>query len=305
MFPVILAIGPITISSLGLFLTLAFFFGGFSVWRRAKEEHYEDDDIFDVIFLSFFGGIVGARLLHIFLNFPDFRFYLSRWFSLAYSNQFSWLGFLIGMMYVLFLLAKKRKWKFYEFADISVLGLISAQILLLIGQFLDGSYVGKQTGLPWGLEFPGLEGKRHPLPLYEIGILLVIYFLIKWLDKRYRLFSWYQNNRGEANPGFLWLTYLAIFSVSQFLIDYVSIRTTVFWIFSSYQIFLFFFILYIWLSFWVQAGNKISLPFQKKTSTAKSETSPEPIRPPIAELKPRARERRFSRARAGKDVANL
>jgi len=234
MFPVILSIGPVTVSSLGLFFALAFIFGGFSVWRKAKEEHYEDDDIFDAIFLAFFGGIVGARLLYVLLHFSDFGFSLAKWINLEYSNGFTWLGFLFGVMYVLRLVAKKKKWSFYEFADISVYGIITAHLLIRIGQFLDGSYVGSQTSLPIGLVFPGLEGRRHPLPLYEIAILLFIYFLIKWLDKHYRLFTWYQNSRGEANPGFLWLTYLAFFSLFQFLFDYMAVREPVFWMFSSY-----------------------------------------------------------------------
>ncbi|NMC35933.1 hypothetical protein GYA49_02705 [Candidatus Beckwithbacteria bacterium] len=303
MFPVLASIGPFTISSLGFFLALAFFFGSFHIWRRAKQEHMGDDDIFDFIFLSFFGGLVGGRLLYILLNFPNFGFRLVRWIDLTYSNGFSWLGFLLGAMYIGAIVAKKKKWQFFEMADISVFGIVSAQLLVRIGQFLDGSYVGHQTSLPWGIGFPGLDGRRHPIQLYEVGILIFTYYLLIWLDKRYRLFSWYQDGRGKARPGFLWLTYLLIVGVSQFALDFfaASHMQQVF-IFSWYQIILCVYLLVVAFMFWLRSGTHDDI-LDKIPLVSKSDQS-EIIRQPMNPYEPRQRQRRFSRARAGHDVKN-
>ncbi len=298
----IAAIGPFTISSLGLFLALAFFFGSFSIWQRAKEEHYEDNDIFDTIFLAFFGGIIGARLAYILLNFNDFGFDFGKWINLSYSNHLSWFGFLIGLMYLLRLVAKQKKWEFFHFADGAVFGVIVAQILLRVGQFLDGSYVGAMTSLPWGLVFPGIEGARHPLPLYEIMVMIGTYFLLRWFDKHYRLFSWYQDNRGEAQPGFLWLTYLTVFLISQFIFDFMSVRYPVFWVFTLYQVVLIVAFKLTLFTFWLRAGNKINLPSVSNPLSSSEQEELVPIREPLVSPQPRNRPRRFSRARTGRDA---
>ena len=133
MFPVIAAIGPVTISSLGLFIALAFVLGGFGVWKKMKEEHYEDEDIFDLVFLSFFAGIIGARFFYGLFNFNQFGFNIKKWLNLAYSNQFSWLGVVLGLMYMINLVSKKKKWSYWEILDYSVLGVIGAQILVDLG----------------------------------------------------------------------------------------------------------------------------------------------------------------------------
>jgi phosphatidylglycerol:prolipoprotein diacylglycerol transferase len=296
MFPVLASFGPISVSSIGFFIALAFFFGGFGIWKKAKEEHFEDDDIFDALFLTFFGGLIGARLFYILLHFSQFGFDLARWINLAYSNQFSWLGFLAGTMYVLSILAKKKKWDYFAFLDYSVLGVIAAQLLVRIGQFLDGSYVGVATNFITALPFPGMEGRHHPLALYDFLLTIFVFYLIKALDKQYRLYKWYQNNRGEAQPGFLWLSYLLAFSIIQFGLDFFDVRKTLLLVFSSYQFVLLFVIGLTIFGFWLRAGNKISFLSSSK------ENKTEPIRPPVEPVQPRERPKRFARAKAGKTV---
>jgi phosphatidylglycerol---prolipoprotein diacylglyceryl transferase len=273
----------------------------FSIWKRAKDEHYEDNHIFDVIFLGIFGGIVGARLFYILFNFPDFGFRIGRWFNLAYSNQFSWLGFLLGFIYVVKIFAKKKKWDFFKFADLSVFGIIIAQVFIRFGQFLDGSYVGTQTNLPIGLNFPGIVGARHALSLYEIPIFVIAYFLIRWFDRHYRLFSWYQGDRGEARSGFLWQTYLTIYTSLQFFLDFLYERKTIFWIFSLRQILLFIVLFIIIIVFWMRAGNEFDLDKIKEKFFKEVDES-QPIRPTHKPLESRERPKRFLRAKAGKDA---
>ncbi len=283
MFPVILSIGSFTISSLGLFLFLAFFWGSFEIFRKMREEHFEDEEIFDLIFLGLFGGIIGARLLYILAHISDFGLNVIKWINLSINNQFLWLGFIIGMMYILRLVAKRRKYDFFGVLDLMVNGIITAQILVRIGQFLDGSYYGIITNLPWALKFPGIEGKRHPVQLYEIIILVIIQLLIKWLDKRYRLFKWYQDQRGEAKTGFLWLTYMFIFTLSQFYLDFLFERQTILPFLSIYQLIILGYLIFIMILFYLRAGKKIWTPSFQKTlgSLKRSGQKSTIIRPPM------------------------
>lgn len=300
MFPVLANVGPFTVSSLGVMFSLAFFCGSFRIWKKMKEEHFEDNDIFDGIFLSFFGGLIFSRLFFVLVNFPMFRFDFSKWISLTYSNGFSWMGFLIGTMIMLSIVAKKKKWDYWLVLDLSTYGVIISQILVSLGRFLDGSYYGEETNMFWGIRMPGLTGKRHPVVFYELLILIILIILVNWLEKRYRLFKWYQNKRGKANPGFLWLFYLGIFMIYQFIIDVLMDRTTVFGPFSSYQIFLMFGIIILGFIFWLRAGNELNLIDEERKEM-------KIIRPasnvPVKQLERReVGQKRFSRAKVGQDI---
>jgi prolipoprotein diacylglyceryltransferase len=296
MFPVIAAFGPITISSLGVLIALAFFLGGFGVWRKMREEHFEDEDIFDVIFLSFFSGMIGSRIFYILFHFDKFGFNFKKWLNLAYSNQFSWLGFLLGMMYMVHMLARRKKWDYWKAIDLTVWGVIVAQVLVRIGQFLDGSYVGIETNSVLGLDFPGI-GKRFPINVFEAVTFLLVFYLMKWLDKHYRLYKWYQTKKGEAQPGFLWLSYLFIFALFHFSIDFFIDRNILFLVFSSYQMFMLGFLGLILFWFWLRAGNKLRLFETKQVKVIRPAS-----KTPISQIGGRTRKRRFTRARAGKDV---
>ncbi|NMB56707.1 prolipoprotein diacylglyceryl transferase [Candidatus Beckwithbacteria bacterium] len=280
MFPVLLALGPITISSLGFCIVLAFIFGSFLFWRKAKEEHLEDQDIFDLIFLCFFGGLVGSRLTYILLNFTDFGFNLGKWINLGFNNHFSWLGFLFGMMIMAKLITDKKKLDWFFVLDLATFSFIISQIIFRLGQFLDGSYLGLATDLPFGIYVPGLEVKTHPVAIYEIILLIMTYFLIKWFDNQYRLFTWYQDARGKANPGFLFLTYLLMFALIDFSLDFFMPQTWRLFIFSQNQMVLFFFMILVILGFYSRTGKDIVPKFLTGIFSKKEEL--EPIRPAVS-----------------------
>ena len=301
MFPVIASFGPFTISSLGLMMALAFLVGSFEIWKKSKEEHYEDDDIFDIIFLTFFGGLISGRLFHIMFHFSDFGFDLSKWLNLGYSNQISWLGFLFGLMYVLFLIHKRKKFNYFEFLDLSVFGMVLVHILIRIGQFLDGSYLGSVTSLPVGLIFPGETVARYPIQLFEVVILIGLFFYLKWLSSHYRLFSWYQDSRGKAHSGFLWLSYMVVVCVMFILFDFISERDVVLWIISIRQVIASLMLTVVLIMFWIRAGNKVELPLISSIFNGTDDLKP--IRRPRDSVSNRRRRfTRVSRTKAGRSL---
>ena len=237
------------------------------------------------------------------INIDKFGLYLGRWLNLAFDNGFSWIGFVLGFMYVLKVVSTHKKWQMFEIADLSVFGIIIAQIFFRIGQFLDGSWIGKVTFSPLGLNFPGVEGARHPLSLYEIPVLFIIYFLLTWLEKRYRFFTWYQNDRGEAKPGFLWQTYIILLLSESFVLDWVfDKRNVILWIISLRQIILFILFLIAIFIFWLQAGHSINLERIKKVLIPEEKEDLKTIIPPDNKLTPHEKPRRFFRVKAGTDA---
>ena len=73
---------------------------------------------------------------------------------------------------------RRWKWSFFQIADIGALSASVALVLGKIGTFLAGLDFGRQTSLPWAVNFPGLVGARHPVQLYEAGSYFIIFIFL-------------------------------------------------------------------------------------------------------------------------------
>jgi phosphatidylglycerol:prolipoprotein diacylglycerol transferase len=88
-------------------------------------------------------------------------------------------GLLLGAMVSTFAFSRWKRIPFLELAD----ALVVPGALLLglgrIGNFIDGQIVGRVTDVWWGVQFPGVDGVRHPVVLYDglKNLLLVPYLL--------------------------------------------------------------------------------------------------------------------------------
>src|SRR3989338_4748416 len=94
MWPVLFNIGKIPVSSFGLFLALGFLLATFLVWRLARAWDLNEEKVLDLILLTFFGSLIGARLFFIALNFEYFAIDLSRIILLTnYPGMSFWEGY--------------------------------------------------------------------------------------------------------------------------------------------------------------------------------------------------------------------
>lgn len=219
MLPILFSIGPLKIYSYGFFMALAFLSGSFVVWRRAKEEAYDEEKIFDAIIFTTLFAFLGARIYYLLFNFTEFGFNLLKWFWLTRYAGLSFHGGLLGGILGLFLFCKREKWDFWQTADMAVFGLVLAQVIGRIGCFLNGCCYGRPTNFFWGVKFAGLAEPRHPTQIYEAVFVLLIFFLLLKLERRYRLFTWYKGKKDKAAPGFLALSYLICYNSSRIFLE--------------------------------------------------------------------------------------
>ena len=251
MFPTILQLGPLTISSLGVMIALGFFLGSFLIWQKVREEHFEEAFIMDGILLVSITGLIFSRICYIILNWANFDSFFSL-FDLVKKSGFSWQGALLAGIFTLVAYCKKKKWDFYKIADLSVFGIVLGLILSKIGLFLNS------------LSF-------EPIFLIEAVLFIIIYRLMLIFDKNYRTYEWYKNKRGEINSGFLFLSFLAISA----LIHLVSniFQNPSFQVLKSSQLIVNFLIILISLTlFYFRSGDHsltISLPWFTKKKRVK------------------------------------
>jgi phosphatidylglycerol---prolipoprotein diacylglyceryl transferase len=212
MLPIIFSTGPVTIYSFGFLLAIGVFIKSFVIWRRLRDLGFKEEKILDFLILSLLLGFVTSRLIFILGNWQSFSFYFSRWFLFVRFPGFASSGWLLGFLLALWRFTRKEKWNFWRVADEITFGFLPFLILLQVGSFLDGSGFGRLTSLPWGIYFPGILLKRHPISLFfAISLLIVWVFLLK-IERDWRTWRWYKSKES----GFIFL--VALFSI--FLINF-------------------------------------------------------------------------------------
>lgn len=203
MFPIIFSIGPLTLYTFNIFLVFGILAGSFIFWKRAHEEHFEDDEVFDLLIQSVIFSLVISRVGYVLFHLNDFLqdpFAVLLLFSKPGLDEFT--AVFGGLIFLGWQVAKK-KWDTFEFLDFASLGLSIYFFFVWVGRFFSGAFIGSVTTFPVAVRFPNVFDQRHPTQLYFAGLFLTFYFFLSWLEKRYRFFEWYKAGKYSAQSGFL------------------------------------------------------------------------------------------------------
>lgn len=224
MLPVLLSVGPFSIYSMGLMMVLGILFGGFAIFKKAREAHLEAEHIFDVLFFGLFWGLVGARFLYIVTHFSEFGFNLLRFVWMTnYVGLSFWGAFIFGVGAVIFKV-RQLEGEIFDWLDYLSLGMCLGIGFGLVGAFLNGSFLGRE--FQYGLSFPGVEQKLLPIQL--IGASAFFLFFVWWwgIEKKYRMFEWYRAGKVSVKTGFLWFGFLIFFGSSWSVMSLLLLRKT-------------------------------------------------------------------------------
>lgn len=203
MKPVLIKIFGLPIHSYGFMLAVAFFVGIFIAKREGRKNNLAENDILDLSLWIMLGGIVGARLIYVILNFSEFSKDLAS-IILPRAGGIGGLSFhggIIGGLLGGYLFTRKRKLNFPFIADVITPSLAIGLMFGRIGCFLNGCCYGKICKLAIGVKFPELPGYRHPTQIYEALGALTIFILLNYL-KKFKKFS-----------GELFLYFLVLYSI--------------------------------------------------------------------------------------------
>ncbi len=179
--PVIFQIGPFQVRWYGLMYLISFFCVLFLCKYQLKERGRRDLYSFleNLLFYSFIGLVVGARLGFCFFYYPDY-FLKNPWEIIAiWRGGMSFHGGLIGAILIGYFYIKKKGEAFFYWADLVVVPAPLGLFFGRIGNFINGEIYGKPTNLPWGIIFPeGGPIPRHPVQLYESLVTGLLLFLL-------------------------------------------------------------------------------------------------------------------------------
>ena len=235
MNPILFNIGPISISSFGVMLVIAFLIGNYLLRKDVIAEGYEPVVAEDITFRAMLGGILGAKLYYLIEipieeaanNINGLTEIIAGIFTLSFTRisvgiqnfgaGLVFLGGFIGGLVMVSWYVFRNKLSWLKVADWVAPFLVLGHGIGRIGCFLVGDCYGIPSNLPWACAFPqGLPPTDipvHPTQLYEMSAYFIIFFYL-----RYR-------KRKQYFPGELMFEYLFLAGFSRFMIEFIRTNT--------------------------------------------------------------------------------
>ena len=211
MYPVMFHLGSFPVYSYGVMLALAILVGIFYALRRAPRYQVSSDAVVEVSALCIIGGVVGARLLYVLINWEYYRGNLAHIF-LVREGGLTFYGGIAGALLLIIPYVHYKKYSLPAFFDLFSPPIALGYAIARVGCFLNGCCYGRVcpfTSFPLAVKFPYLSGFRYPTQLYSIAYSLVILFILLRLEKN------------KAFAGELFLDYLWLYGIARFLIEYL------------------------------------------------------------------------------------
>ena len=230
-------LGGEPITSFGVFMFLAFLTGGMFLRAEMARVELEADKAWDILFMAVVGGVLGAKIYYVLLNYPQL---MENPKSLIFSRGgMVWYGGFLGALGLILWEVKRSKLPLGRMADITAPALAIAYGVGRIGCLLVGDDYGRPTAAWVGIKFPqgtpptrvdALESQFgiqvdpalieqfgqvvpvHPTQIYEIGLSVVI-FLILWQLRSHR-----------HRLGFVWMVWMILAGAERLLVEVVRVK---------------------------------------------------------------------------------
>lgn len=221
-------IGSFEVRYYGIILMLGAVAGAVLATREAKKRGYSPDIVWDLMIYLLIGGIIGARLWHVLTPTPTAGvtagWYLTHPLD-ALNIRKGGLGIpgaVIGGLIAMYFYTRKHNLNFLHWVDIAAPALALGQAIGRWGNYVNQELYGAPTNLPWKLyidpqhRLPGYENISyyHPLFLYESLWNLANMFILLTM-------SWKYGDR--LKDGDIFLTYLVIYPIGRFLLDFLRL----------------------------------------------------------------------------------
>lgn len=220
MYPLLIHIGSIHIYNLSVCLVLAWLTFSFVFWRSLRNNGVAEDTIFNLTFYSSLIAFVTARVVYVILNTEVFKESPLKIIALWITPGLSLYGAMFGALLTFVFLCRQYKVRVGYMLDAFGPAFGLSFIIGTIGSFLDGTYVGVVTNLPWAVRYVGHLGKRHPVQIYEILTMICILLFVSILSRR--------GVRKKWPYGLIGLWYFGCISVFMFILEFFK-DTRVYW----------------------------------------------------------------------------
>ena len=183
--PVLGEIASIYLWWYGASYTIGLLGAFFWIKRVRASLDYDLRSVYALTIILSLGVLLGGRIVEVI--FYEWSYYRNHpWHTAAiWIGGMSTHGVLLGAVASVWLFCKSRGKQFLPIAD--ELAIAGAYIMGMgrLGNFIDGQIAGSITDVCWAVQFPDLDGFRHPVVLYDgIKNLLLVPVLIFLKSRR-------------------------------------------------------------------------------------------------------------------------
>ena len=218
MHPILFECRFFTLRTYGLMMATSFLLGLLLARTLNRREGRGDDELMDLAMWIMLGSVVGARILYIIVEWPQFwgpdapLNLGGRLFNLlaVWRGGLVYYGGLIGAFFTALAYLKYRKLPVWSYGDVLAPGLALGQVTGRIGCFFNGCCYGRPSQ-EFGVVFPAIGDNIPHLPtqLYESGFCLMLAAFLTWFWKR------------KAYAGQVFWLYVALYAVWRFGIEFL------------------------------------------------------------------------------------
>ena len=179
--PIAFTIAGIDIRWYGILIGVAFLLAIYISYLRAPKFSIVQDDILDLTIFLIPCSIIGARAYYVIFSYDNYRGNFIQMLNLRAGGLAIHGGIIAGVI-VSYIVAKRKKIKFSNLADLIMPQVALAQAIGRWGNFFNSEAHGGPTNLPWAITVYG--EKVHPTFLYESMWCFFIFILLIFLSNR-------------------------------------------------------------------------------------------------------------------------
>jgi phosphatidylglycerol:prolipoprotein diacylglycerol transferase len=168
----------------------------------------------DLVFYATLGVILGGRLGYVLFYKPLEYLHNPASILRLWDGGMSFHGGVIGVSLGIFYMARRHRLDWLRVHDYVACCVPFGLFFGRLANFVNGELWGAPTGLPWAVVFPtGGQMTRHPSQLYEAILEGILLFIVLWYM--------FWKTRARYRPGLLVGTFILVYGVSRFLIEFV------------------------------------------------------------------------------------
>lgn len=221
-------LGPIPIRAYALCIIAGMLVAIWLTHRRYVARGGDSDTVWDAAIVAIPAGLIGGRIYHVITDYD--KYFCADCnpadaFNIANGGLGIWGAVALGGVAV-WLLLRFKGVPLGPFADAIAPGIILAQAIGRLGNWFNQEIYGRETDVPWALEiyyrvdengqYAPLNGTStgevlttvHPTFLYELLWNVLIFALLMWADRRFRI-----------GHGRLFALYVAGYTLGRFWIE--------------------------------------------------------------------------------------
>ena len=218
MHPILFELGPITIYSYGVLLAAAYLLGLWMAARRARQAGLDPNKVLDLGIWVIIAALIGAKALLFIVDFDQFT---SSWqeFTTLLRSGGVFYGGLIAAVVVCIYQLRKHKLPLWTSGDLFAPGIALGYMVGRLGCLLAGCCFGRPTDVAWAITFTDpianlnvgtpLNVPLHPTQIYEAGAELIILIVLLATERK-----------GHTYPGRTFWSYMLLYAVSRFVIEF-------------------------------------------------------------------------------------